>query len=67
MTSIDHKTGTDRIHEAITKIKCHEEDLIINVQGDEPFISHDDINTLIPITMMISKWQPYTKNLKKRI
>ena len=47
MTSVDHKTGTDRIHEAITKINCHEEDLIINVQGDEPFISHDDINTLI--------------------
>ncbi len=47
MTSVDHKTGTDRVHEVITKIKCHEEDLIINVQGDEPFISHDDINTLI--------------------
>ena len=47
MTSVDHKTGTDRIHEAITKINCHEEDLIINVQGDEPFMSHDDINTLI--------------------
>ena len=47
MTSIDHKTGTDRIHEAVTIIKCYEEDLIINVQGDEPFISHDDINTLI--------------------
>ena len=47
MTSVDHKTGTDRIHEAITKINCHEEDLIINVQGDEPFISHVDINTLI--------------------
>ena len=47
MTLLDHKTGTDRIHEAVTKLKCHEEDLIINVQGDEPFISHDDINTLI--------------------
>ena len=47
MTSIDHKTATDRIHEAVTIIKCYEEDLIINVQGDEPFISHDDINTLI--------------------
>ena len=47
MTSSDHNTGTDRISEAITKINCHDDDLIINVQGDEPFISYKDINTLI--------------------
>ena len=35
LTSSKHQSGTDRIAEAIKKIDC---DIIINVQGDEPFI-----------------------------
>ena len=37
MTRSDHKSGTDRIQEAVTKIGT-DADVIINVQGDEPFI-----------------------------
>lgn len=37
MTSVNHKSGTDRCYEAYTKIgKGY--DVIINIQGDEPFI-----------------------------
>lgn len=36
MTSSKHKSGTDRIAEAVRGIDC---DIVINVQGDEPLIT----------------------------
>ena len=42
MTSTKHKSGTDRIEEAIEKIGGGH-DVIINVQGDEPFIHKSQI------------------------
>lgn len=42
MTSTKHKSGTDRIEEAIEKIGG-EHDVIINIQGDEPFIHKSQI------------------------
>ena len=46
MTHTDHKSGTDRIQEAATKINT-DADVIINVQGDEPFIQASQIETLM--------------------
>lgn len=45
MTRTDHKSGTDRIQEAAEKIHTNA-DVIINVQGDEPFIQRSQIETL---------------------
>lgn len=45
MTRADHKSGTDRIEEAAEKINT-DADVIINIQGDEPFIQQSQINTL---------------------
>jgi len=45
MTRSDHKSGTDRIEEAVEKIDTTA-DVIINVQGDEPFIHRSQIETL---------------------
>ncbi len=45
MTRSDHKSGTDRIEEAAEKIGT-DADVIINIQGDEPFIQPSQINTL---------------------
>ena len=44
MTSKKHKTGTDRICEVVRKIKT---DIIVNIQGDEPFINPMDIDNAI--------------------
>lgn len=45
MTSPAHRSGTDRIQEAYTKI-AKPFDVIINVQGDEPFIQPAQIQAL---------------------
>ena len=45
MTRNDHKSGTDRIEEAIEKIGG-DFDVVINVQGDEPFIQASQIKTV---------------------
>ena len=45
MTRADHKSGTDRIQEAATLIKTTA-DVIINVQGDEPFIQSSQLETV---------------------
>ena len=46
MTREDHKSGTDRIEEAVEKIGT-DADVIINVQGDEPFIQPSQVDTLM--------------------
>ena len=46
MTSTEHQSGTDRCYEALTKVEG-EYDVVINVQGDEPFIQPTQIASLM--------------------
>ena len=51
LTSKNHKSGTDRCFEAIQKIQAMEEDMrfevVMNVQGDEPFIKPEQLRLLM--------------------
>lgn len=38
VTDVAHESGTQRISEVITKLKISTETIIVNVQGDEPFM-----------------------------
>ena len=44
LTSVNHKSGTDRVAEVSQKFDC---DIIVNIQGDEPKIDPDIIDNLI--------------------
>ena len=46
LTGKNHKTGTDRIYEALQKLELKDVDLIMNLQGDEPAINIEDIKSL---------------------
>ena len=47
MTSDKHISGTDRVFEAASILSLEKDQLIINLQGDEPFMPVDLINTLV--------------------
>lgn len=63
MTREDHKSGTDRICEALEKIGG-DFDVVINIQGDEPFIQPSQIRTVMecfdnPQTQIATLGKPF--------
>ncbi len=50
LTSNTHQSGTDRIYEAAQKLNLAENEIIINVQGDEPFIESDVVQSIYNLT-----------------
>ncbi|MCL1065504.1 3-deoxy-manno-octulosonate cytidylyltransferase [Shewanella olleyana] len=49
MTSSDAASGTDRINEAISKLGLADDDLVINLQGDQPLIDPISIEQIITL------------------
>lgn len=47
MTSKNHLSGTDRIGEAVQGLNLAPNDVVINVQGDEPFIAPEQIESVL--------------------
>lgn len=65
MTSTEHRSGTDRCYEAYQKLgKTY--DVVINVQGDEPFIAHSQLRAIMSCfddeqTEIATLVKPFTK------
>ncbi len=63
MTSDTHRSGTDRLAEAAEGFAA--DDIIINVQGDEPLMPPDAIDDLI--TPLVARGAPEMASLMRRI
>ncbi|WP_276879617.1 3-deoxy-manno-octulosonate cytidylyltransferase [Bacteroides heparinolyticus] len=64
MTSVRHKSGTDRCYEAYTRIGGNY-DVIVNIQGDEPFIQASQLQAIkacfdTPSTQIATLVKPFT-------
>ncbi len=55
MSKKEHESGSDRIAEAVENLDV---DIVVNVQGDEPFIDRESLEKII---------EPYKKDTKKEI
>ena len=70
MTSTEHRSGTDRCYEAyekVCKVLNREFEVVVNVQGDEPFIIPQQIESLIscfeePTIQIATLAKPFEKN-----
>ena len=47
MTDSEHESGTDRVEEASTRLGMKDEDVVVNFQGDEPFVDSDTVERAI--------------------
>ena len=54
LTRSDHLTGSDRLAEAVENLNLEGDQVIVNVQGDEPFIDPEDINNLFDLMVQRS-------------
>ena len=70
MTSPDHRSGTDRCREAYEKVCAREGrqfDVVVNVQGDEPFIHPSQLETVMrcfddPATDIATLVKPFAES-----
>ncbi|MGZ5245249.1 MAG: cytidylyltransferase domain-containing protein, partial [Bacteroidia bacterium] len=49
MTSTAHQTGTDRCAEVINTSSLNDPEIVVNIQGDEPFIGKEPLQLLLDI------------------
>ncbi|SFV51236.1 3-deoxy-manno-octulosonate cytidylyltransferase [hydrothermal vent metagenome] len=54
LTSSTHQSGTDRIYEASKLLGLGDDEIIINVQGDEPFIESEVVKSIYDLTVKSS-------------
>lgn len=69
MTGQHHKSGTDRCYEALTHLGADQYDVVVNVQGDEPFVAESQLRSVIglfadPATEIATLVKPFTTGQK---
>ena len=64
MSSKEHESGSDRIAEAVYNLEV---DIVINIQGDEPFIDKDSLVKLIQVYKNDSKGEVDLASLMRKI
>jgi len=47
MTSAAHRSGTDRIGEAVSKLSMADRDIVVNIQGDQPLFEPTQIDEVV--------------------
>jgi len=55
LTSQTCRSGTDRIYEACQKLNLPKDEIVINLQADEPFIEVEVVQTILDITKKYAK------------
>ena len=55
MTSTTHKSGTDRINECANILNLADDEIVINVQADEPFIETEVVEMLLKRLKMLKQ------------
>ncbi len=55
MTSEDHQSGSDRIFEAAQTLRLEDDEIVINVQADEPFIEEEVVSRVYQLTRRYDK------------
>lgn len=64
MTSANHSCGTDRLAECADILKLNDEDIVLNIQGDEPLIRPEMVSNLLSA---FESEEVYMSTLKKVI
>jgi len=64
MSIKEHESGSDRIAEAVSNLEV---DIVINIQGDEPFIDKDSLEKLIQVYKNDSKGEVDLASLMREI
>jgi 3-deoxy-manno-octulosonate cytidylyltransferase (CMP-KDO synthetase) len=55
MTSDEHQSGTNRINEVANVLNLNDDDVVVNVQADEPFIEAEVVQAVINRVKQLSK------------
>ena len=64
MSIKEHESGSDRIAEAVSNLDV---DIVINIQGDEPFIDKDSLSKLIQVYKTDSKGEVDLASIMREI